>query len=393
MVRTASVRTRRVGSWVLGGFIAASLLAAAGCGGSKSKPPPTPEPAAIPAALQAQPAPTPIPTPTPVPTATPMPAVPAAPVAAPAQPAAAILNVDAGTVEVRRDGSATWATADDGAKVYPGDAIRTGDDASSGLTFRDGSVFILQPGTRLLLDRFVLEMRDDEIVQRLARVGLIGGNLAFDIESAPFPPSVFEFQTGLKLVVVKGTSGVIGYNPVEDLSAPDASADGTPVTATDSELTVAILDGEVAVVQVFAKIAPDEGEPGSDSTTDADAPAPEVGLNLFEVVAGASLTLPTVGADLASDAFDEPDPDTIADSEIDQVAAGAITAQAFGLSDTGTDDIAAALLEDLDAAIGEAMDAARLVVSDDEAFDEVRTTGDIEQAVATAIENIPWGSM
>ncbi len=248
-------------------------------------------------------------------------------------------------------GSTAWATASDGAEITEGDAIRTTAGAVTNLIFRDGSVLILQPGTQIIVSRFSLEISEGEITQRFGRVVLLGGTLAFDITSAPFPPSVFEFQTGLELVIIKGTLGLLGYNP-----KPAADDDGG-----DSQLKVAVSEGNVSVVKVSLK---EDSDVAVDQAADADTD--DYNVAIYELTAGKSLTLATSGAKAPASA------------DADDAGGGG--------GDQGPDP--PPFLTPLALAVSKIMDSVRVIVTDDEALQLAQNTNDIGLALGLALQNL-----
>lgn len=66
---------------------------------------------------------------------------------------AGVIKIVLGEAYVQR-GDSTFH-AEPGVKVLPGDELRTGEDASLGVIFRDDSVLSLGPGSSMVLERFV----------------------------------------------------------------------------------------------------------------------------------------------------------------------------------------------------------------------------------------------
>ncbi len=121
----------------------------------------------------------------------------------------------AGSIEVQRGGDGQWLPVARSSSVWPGDAIRTGTDGQASLSFADKSEVVLQAATTVMLDRFFLRTQDRSVVERLGRVVLFDGSVAFDIQPFPAGPSPWEFVTGSEIILITGTSGIMSLSETD----------------------------------------------------------------------------------------------------------------------------------------------------------------------------------
>ena len=182
--------------WVVLVVVLASLVAC-GPGSPQAEPTVTPSSQAPSSAQTAPPQPpvTPIagapalmPSSTPAPAASQKTTIPS-PTPVPTPLPAAEVEVLAGSIEVQRGGDGQWLPVARSSSVWPGDAIRTGTDGQASLSFADKSEVVLQAATTVMLDRFFLRTQDRSVVERLGRVVLFDGSVAFDIQPFPAGPS------------------------------------------------------------------------------------------------------------------------------------------------------------------------------------------------------------
>lgn len=161
-------------------FIAAFLLVASvvatGCSGSKE---PTPTVAAVP---------------TVAPTATPIP-----------REIVAITSVTKGSGEFRLTGTDTWAALKAGDGLAVGDRVRSAEGSVVAVTFKDGSVLILEQSSEVEVQSFTMTMVGERVTTRVGRVATIKGTVSGDVrDDLIYPPSVFEIVTSGEIITIKG---------------------------------------------------------------------------------------------------------------------------------------------------------------------------------------------
>lgn len=101
----------------------------------------------------------------------------------------------------------TTQAASVGAAVHDQDRIKTEDDASVGLTFKDNTVLSLGPNSQLTVDEFVYAPEQSQL--KLA-VNLLSGTLQYVSGMiAKLKPQAVEVKTPTGMIGVRGTRFVV----------------------------------------------------------------------------------------------------------------------------------------------------------------------------------------
>ena len=137
-----------------------------------------------------------------------------------------------GKSEYRSAEGDEWSTATNGMTLVPGDYIRTLTVSTSVLHFVDGSKVKLQASTEVNVEVFEIINGGPPEGQRIARIRLVDGEIAFDVAEAPSPPNIWEFLTQDSIIAIHGTPGEIRSYEAE------------------GETTVNILAGEATAAHV-----------------------------------------------------------------------------------------------------------------------------------------------
>lgn len=118
----------------------------------------------------------------------------------------AVLTVTQGVGEYLPVGTETWLTVKEGDGLAVGDRTRTAVGAGLAITFKDGSVLVLEQSTELEVQSFSMTQLGDRVVSRVSRVATIDGTISGDIrDDLVYPPSVFEIVTAGEIITIKGT--------------------------------------------------------------------------------------------------------------------------------------------------------------------------------------------
>ena len=108
-----------------------------------------------------------------------------------------------GTVTVQRsDGVTVELKAGDA--VFKGDVVMTADGGSVGMVFLDGTVFSMQPGTRMVLNEFVYE---PDGASNASVFNVIQGTFSF-VAGKIAPTGDMQIKTPIATMGVRGTSGL-----------------------------------------------------------------------------------------------------------------------------------------------------------------------------------------
>jgi hypothetical protein len=118
-----------------------------------------------------------------------------------ADPPAGTIKVASGAAFVERQGTAQPAQVS--AKVFRGDALRTGADGSLGVLFRDDTSLSLGPNTELVVDEFLFAPAQSRLgfVARLLR----GTAVYLSGIIAKLAPDAVRIETPVATVGIRGT--------------------------------------------------------------------------------------------------------------------------------------------------------------------------------------------
>ena len=142
------------------------------------------------------------PTPQPVPPATSSPTA-----TAPAGQSGTLSDI-AGEVQVQRSGASAWAAATNGMKIWTGDGLKTGSDGYTLITFFDGSVMEVNPGTEISVTELSQAAGGSTTVQISQTIG----NTLNRVQNLVDSSSTYEVTTPAGSAVVRGTIYSVDVN-------------------------------------------------------------------------------------------------------------------------------------------------------------------------------------
>ncbi|MGI9383964.1 MAG: FecR family protein, partial [Methyloligellaceae bacterium] len=108
-----------------------------------------------------------------------------------------------GTVTVQRSDGVT-VELKSGDAVFKGDVVTTADGGSVGMVFLDGTVFSMQPGTRMVLNEFVYEANGSS---NASVFNVIQGTFTF-VAGKIAPTGDMQVKTPIATMGIRGTSGL-----------------------------------------------------------------------------------------------------------------------------------------------------------------------------------------
>ncbi len=112
--------------------------------------------------------------------------------------------------DVLIDRSGNIVKAEDGAPVYSNDTVRTGEDGSVGIIFKDNSRISLGPNSRLELKKFVFKPAQGQfsMVNKLIKgtASLVSGKMS------KLSPDSVVFETPTSTIGVRGTTYNVKIN-------------------------------------------------------------------------------------------------------------------------------------------------------------------------------------
>jgi hypothetical protein len=144
------------------------------------------------------------------------------------------LTSPGGVVEVQKGPDGAWQQAGSGLLVGPGFRIRTGDLSGATLSFFDGSVTRLAPGTDVTVTQ--LSSRRDGF-EEVVVLYQWAGETRNSVARLPDAASRFEIHTSTVLAIVHGTEFTVGVT----------ADDGTQVSVTEGVVEVV---GQVSTVML-----------------------------------------------------------------------------------------------------------------------------------------------
>ena len=117
-----------------------------------------------------------------------------------------ILAMTEGTVLVMKSGTGSWAEAEVGMSLEPGDAIRTSDSSAAQITFFDGSTIELQAGTEI--EVLALDIAADAGATTITLQQTIGTTIS-RVTQLLDPASRYEIETPTGVAAVRGSIMVV----------------------------------------------------------------------------------------------------------------------------------------------------------------------------------------
>jgi hypothetical protein len=126
---------------------------------------------------------------------------------------AGLVKTSSGPVTIERGGHSMPAPVGTGVEV--GDRVRTGADASVGITLRDNSLLSLGPRSVLTVDRFAFDpttqQGEQQATLRKGTLAVVSGKLAKE------SPASVEYRTPSAILGVRGTEFAVEVdNPGEE---------------------------------------------------------------------------------------------------------------------------------------------------------------------------------
>jgi hypothetical protein len=118
---------------------------------------------------------------------------------------AGMVKVTRGEVSIERDGKKLAATV--GSQVEIADRVRTGNDASVGITLRDNTLLSAGPNSLIVLDKFAFDQATQD--GRMS-IGIRKGTLSVASgKIAKRTPESVDFHTPTSVLGVRGTEFII----------------------------------------------------------------------------------------------------------------------------------------------------------------------------------------
>jgi hypothetical protein len=162
---------------------------------------------------------------------------------------AAMIASVKGTVEVRRVGETQWAGAKQDMKLYAGDMVRTGDEASATITMADQStVEMAETSSMAIASR-------DGTADPASSAAMLGGMARFTVTPRAPGEGAFRVYTSSGVILTKGTTYGVGVSAsgearvgVESGSVDViglAQMDATPIAVEKTTQVVIAADGSV----------------------------------------------------------------------------------------------------------------------------------------------------
>jgi hypothetical protein len=116
------------------------------------------------------------------------------------------LAVKEGTGEYRVSGLSNWLAASRNVSLAVGDSVRTPAASRASVTFSNGSVIVLEPGTEVQVQNYRVIREGETVRTRVARIALVRGKITGDVrEDLVYLPSVFEIATASEVITIRGT--------------------------------------------------------------------------------------------------------------------------------------------------------------------------------------------